>query len=406
LRLAQTFLATLALILAAPLAADYFQDERVAPVLQVLAFSLLISGCENIGVVAFQKHMQFGAEFRFLFLRRIAGFVITISLALVLRSYWALVVGALGGRAVGVALSYLLHPMRPRLSLQKFHDIFSVSQWILVRSVGSYLHGNLHKILVGRWSTTPTMGAYSLADDISALPSGELLAPLNRVLFPAFSEAQHNLDKLKQLYLRTQGMQTLLAIPAAVGLALVADEAVRVLLGERWLEAVPFVQILALVSVAQALTTSGGYVLIVLGRIRNLVLLTWTQVLLFVACAFLLIPEQEALAIAWLRLLVAAAGTCVAFWLLLSAFPIVRGQEIFRTSIRPLAGAAAMAAALLLLPFPTDFPVSVSLALKIAIGALVYVCSVLGTWWLAGRPDGAESSLLRQARIALAARKA
>ena len=403
LRLVQTAVATLVLILAAPVAADYFNDERVRPVLQVLAFSLLLTGCENIGVVAFQKHMQFGAEFRFFFLRRLAGFGITIVLAWLLRSYWALVFGTLAGCVAGVALSYALHPMRPRLSLRKSAEIFAISQWILVRSIGLYVQRNLHRILVGRWSDAATMGTYSLADDISAMPASELLAPLNRVLFPAFSELQRNLEKLKKLYMRTQAVQTLIAVPAAVGLALVAEEAIGALLGERWLSAVPFVKVLALVSIAQALTTSGGYVLLALGRIRSLALLTWTQVLLFVVLTYLLLlPEREALAVAYLRLLVVAAGVGFAFWVLVRALPILQWRDILRGSMRPLAGAGAMAIALTLLPFPPAPPIMLALVLKIGVGAAVYIATVLCIWWAAGRPEGAESYLLRKVRTARA----
>jgi lipopolysaccharide exporter len=401
LRLAQTSLATLALILAAPAGAEYFHEERVGPVLQVLAFSVLLSGFENIGIVSFQKLMQFGAEFRYLFMRRIAGFVITIVLAWLLRSYWALVIGAVSGRAIGVALSYILHPMRPRLSLEKFGDIFAVSQWVLLQSIGTYLQINLHKILVGRWASTPIMGAYSLADDISAMPTAELLAPLNRVLFPAFSAVQHHLDELKRLYMRAQGVQTLIAVPAAVGLALVADDAVRVLLGEKWLAAVPFVQLLALVSVTHALITSGNYVLIVLGRIRSVVFLTWAKVLVFATLAVMFLPQQDALGVASLRLFVAAGGIWFSFRLVINALPILRWHDILRASTRPLACAGAMTAVLIFLPVE-GMPPTVSLLAKIALAAAVYVISVLTCWWLVGRPDGAESYLIRQVQTAFA----
>lgn len=164
LRLAQTFLSTMLLIAAAPYIADYFHDERLRQVIRVLAFVLLLSGMENIGIVAFQHHMQFGAELRFLFLRRIAGFGTTVVAALLLRSYWALVAGTLVGRAVGVGLSYWVHPMRPRLSLVGIREIIVVSQWMLVRNTGVFLYANLHKMMVGRGASGSTMGAYSLAD--------------------------------------------------------------------------------------------------------------------------------------------------------------------------------------------------------------------------------------------------
>lgn len=401
LRLLQTSTVTLILVLSAPLAAAYFQDARVESVLQVLPFSLMIAGFENIGIVAYQKHMQFGAEFRFLFLRRMAGFITTIILAWLLQSYWAMVFGALAGRTVGVGLSYWLHPMRPRLSLEKFREIFSISQWMLLRSIGNYLHQNLHKILVGRWTQATTMGAYSLADDISGMPSGELLAPLNRVLFPAFAAAKKDLQELKRLFLLAQSVQTLVAIPAAAGLALVAHEVVLFLLGEKWMLAVPFIQILALVNIVQSLTTSGGYVLIVLGKIGISVIGIWIRVVVFCVLALTVISGNDALEIAWLRLFVVVIGVWLSFWLLVRTLPGLRFREIVRSSIRPLLGAAAMAA--VLLPGTSDFdlPLGALVALKISLGAVTYIATVLGLWWMAGRPSGAEAYLLQKCRVAL-----
>ena len=403
LRLLQTSTATLILVLSAPLAAAYFQDARVQAVLQVLPFSLMIAGFENIGIVTYQKHMRFGAEFRFLFLRRMAGFTTTIILAWLLRSYWALVIGTLVGRTVGVGLSYWLHPMRPRLSLEKFREIFSISQWMLLRSIGNYLHQNLHKILVGRWTQATTMGAYSLADDISAMPSGELLAPLNRVLFPAFAAAKEDPRELKRIFLLAQGVQTLVAIPAAAGLALVAHEVVLFLLGEKWMIAVPFIQILALVNIVQSLTTSGGYALIVLGKIGISVIGIWIRVAVFGVLAFTVISGNDALEIAWLRLFVVAVGVWLSFWLLVRTLPGLRFREIVRSSTRPLLGAAAMAAVLSASMDHLALPLGALIALKISLGAGTYTAVVLGLWWMAGRPPGAEAYLLKKCHSAWAA---
>lgn len=404
LRLLQTSAATMLLVLSAPLAAAYFQDVRVQSVLQVLPFSLMLAGLENIGIVTYQKHMRFGAEFRFLFLRRMAGFLTTILLAWLLRSYWALVIGTLVGRTVGVGLSYWLHPMRPRFSFEKFREIFSVSQWMLVRSIGVYLHQNLHKILVGRWTQATTMGAYSLADQISGMPSGELLAPLNRVLFPAFAAAKEDLPQLRRIFLLAQSVQTLVAIPAAAGLALVAHEVVLLLLGEKWLIAVPFIEILALVNIVQALTTSGGYVLIVLGKVRMTAISIWVNVLVFGALAFTVVPDSgnQALEIAWLRLIIVTVGVSLSFWLLIKAIPGLRMLDFVRSSIRPLLGAAAMAAVLSGRLDQFGLPLGALVAFKIGLGAVTYAATVLSLWWLTGHPPGAEAYFLKKCRGAWA----
>lgn len=407
LRLAQTSLATLLVLAAAPFAAEYFKNERIEPVLQVLAFSLLISGFENIGIVALQKEMQFGAEFRFMFLRRIAGFLVTVCAAWIMQSYWALVIGTLAGRTVGVILSYAMHPMRPRLSLDRFRDIFSVSQWMLARSIGAYLQGNLHRLLVGRWSPAATMGAYTLADEIAAMPSGELLSPLNRVLFPAFAAAKEDPSELKRLFLLAQGLQTLIAIPAAVGLALVADEAVRLLLGEKWLLAVPFLQVLALMNIAQALTTSSGYVLIVLGRVKSSVISMWLMIMLFATLALTVFAGAEALTIAWLRLGVGACGGIwISFWLLVRALPGLRYRDLFNTSVRPLLGAAVMALVLVFASPHLQMPLALVFGTKILLGAASYIGVIFVLWRLAGRLEGAETYLLKALRTLLGLRQA
>jgi O-antigen/teichoic acid export membrane protein len=133
-----------------------------------------------------------------------------------------------------VVHSYLAHPLRPRWCTAKLRELFSVSQWMLVQNIGGYLDNNLHKLLVGRRDDTATMGAYSVAADVAAMPSTELLQPVNRVLFPAFVAVKHDLDELKRTFLLALGLQTMIALPAAAFMAILADVLVPVLLGDRW----------------------------------------------------------------------------------------------------------------------------------------------------------------------------
>ncbi len=394
IRLIQCAFAALLVISCAPLAGNFFGDLRITPVLQVLSAGLILVGLENIGVIDFQKNMQFGLDFRFVFLRRLAGFLTTILAAWLLHSYWALVIGTVAGRGFGVVLSYRVHAMRPRLSLARFSEVFAVSQWMLVRNIGGYLNHNLHKILVGRRASTSIMGGYTLADDISSMPSGELLAPLNRVLFPVFVEAKSDLAELKRLFLLAQGVQTLIGVPASVGLALVAHESVELLLGEKWMFVVPFVQLLAMAQVVEAIATSGGYIMITLGQLRNVALLAWAQVLFFALGAFMLVPGAGAVEIAVLRLVTVVGGLSLAIWLLMRALRNVTLGEILGSVFRPIFAAGAMAGAIVYGVSVTGLTLVPTLTLKIATGIIVYSATVLLLWWVVGKPKGAESYVL------------
>ena len=86
LRLAQCVATALLLFALAPLIADYYDDARVVGVLRVAAVTVLIGGLENIGTVSFQRNMEFGRDFQFVVLKRLAGFICAIVLALALRS--------------------------------------------------------------------------------------------------------------------------------------------------------------------------------------------------------------------------------------------------------------------------------------------------------------------------------
>ncbi|MES2946965.1 MAG: lipopolysaccharide biosynthesis protein [Pseudomonadota bacterium] len=406
LAILQSAVAAAVLVLCAPFAAQYFREPRVENVIQVLGLALLISGLENIGVVNFQKDMRFGKDFVFMFTKRFSGFVVTLVCAWVLQSYWALVIGTVFGRIVGVVCSYGMHPMRPRLGLVRGREMLGVSQWLLARTTGIYLEGQLHRMVVGRRDTAAALGTYTMAGDISAMPSTELLMPINRVLFPAFVTVKDRPEELKRVFLLAQSVQSLIAIPASAGLALVAPELVPLMLGDKWLMAVPFVQIFSLAYLAEAMLSSATCLMITLDHVKTLALFTWVQVLVFAGLAFLAFPGAAALEIAWLRLLLSAASAVAFTWLLLQIFEPLRWKDLLRGVARPLSATCVMFAGLQTL---NSFwlPPSVSLALlsKVLLGAVLYAGAIAVLWRAAGAPAGAESYLLGYAMGLMKKRK-
>lgn len=391
LRLLQTACSTLVIIVLAPQAALYFQDPRLVAVLQILAFVLLLGGLENIGVVAFHKHMQFAAEFRFLFIRRLAGVLITLIAAWLLASYWALVIGMLGGRVIGVMLSYWLHPMRPRLGLSRFRHLFAVSLWMFVRGIGEFLHNNLHRLLVGRWNSAPVMGAYTVANEISTLPSSELVAPMNRALFPALVNASADPPERERIFLLALGLQSLVALPASVGLALVAPHAVPLVLGDAWLAAVPLLQWLALAGIAHSLSSSTQYLLLVLGHFRWAAAIIWLQVFGFVTLVVGL-GAQDADHFAALRLAATALGV-IASALCAVKLARIRASALIGATARPMLATLIMALCLTWMDAAWQLSSILTLLTQVGAGAIIYTAAILALWRLQHAPAGPEQWL-------------
>jgi len=396
LRLIQACLACSAIFLFAPLAADYYNNPLVIDVLRVMALSIFIAGLENIGIVTFQKNMEFGNDFRFFFYKRVAGFLVTLVAAWLLQTYWAMVIGALAGRMAGVLLSYGMHPHRPRLTLFRLSSIWSFSQWVLLRNVGGYLDSRTDKFLVGGRSSAEVTGTYTVADEIASMPTTELLAPLGRVLFPAFVEKRNNATAFAQSITTAIGVQAMVAIPACIGLAMVAHDAVWLLLGEKWLGAVPFIQILAMANLCIALAHSSGYAMLAIGKVKTLATITWSQTLLFISMAIFLLPQAGAEKLALIRLAVAVAGSSAMIWLALKEIAELKASALFKSLVRPVLASILMALFLKeLQPFIEEFDHLWRLLIQVCAGGAVYGTLIVCLWLVARRPVGAEDYVLK-----------
>jgi O-antigen/teichoic acid export membrane protein len=255
------------------------------------------------------------------------------------------------------------------------------------------------KFLVGRRTDASTMGSYSLADDIAAMPTTELLAPLSRVLFPVFVDSAHDPEKLRAAFCKALGVQTLLALPAGVGLCMLASDVVLLLLGERWQQATPLIQTLALISVFSALTYSSSYLLLALGRVSLQALLAWLR---FGMLAFLVVvafPEVGAQGIAHIRLATTALGFMLFVCLVLHYVESVRLRDFVEHAWRPLLSTGIMALFMSVFPRFESLALLVQVLLSVAFGAGVYICSILVLWRFSGCGDGGETYLLEQLQM-------
>jgi lipopolysaccharide exporter len=394
LRILQTTGVALLLAVLAPFAAEYYKDPRVTSVVQVMAFSLLVNAFENVGIINFQKELRFAEDARFVLFKRLVGFAITIVMTLVLDNYWGMIIGALGARTVSTVRSYMVHPMRPWFALSEWRGIFAVSQWVLVKNISQFLDQKLHVFLVGGVATTGVTGGYTLASEISDVPAADLLAPINRVLFPAFARAADDMAELVKLLVRAQSVQVMVTFPACIGFVMTAHELVPVALGEKWLFVVPFIQILALSNIIGSISSSANYVLTVIGKMRPLALTSWVQIGVFLAGVLLLRSDLGPERIAQVRLAAIVLTFGLSYAILMRNVPGLSVALLARGTGRPLLGSLAMVLALMALQAGLHIGPAPMLLLKVVTGGLVYCGVVLGLWRLAGRPEGAESYFL------------
>jgi len=395
-----------AICLIAPLTTIYFHDQRAVLVMQCLSVRAVLSGFENIGILDFKRELQFSSVFSYTFHVKLISFIVTISLAFLLRNYWALVAGMICGQLARTVLSYTMHSYRPRLSLARFSEIYSFSIWVFIRSIGSYLQTQIDAIAVGGATGATSMGQYTVAKDLAASPTDEIVTPMVTVLFPVMAKYQHNSVELRELYLRMLGWSWIIGLSTGVGTSLVAPDVVPLVLGPKWISITPILGWLALEAGIAAISMAAYTVLDVQGLPHLGARLQWLRLATLGIVMF-----SVAYSSGDLLTLVIARLVATAF--LIPAVLIAAGKRIkvgvrdhLSTMWRASASVVLMTAVVLVMNHTFDISGAERLGVDVIAGAAVFTASLLVLWNASGRPVSAEQDVLALLRGGWAALRA
>ena len=396
----------LMLALAKPISNFYGRPELF---LVVCALSLgpFLSGLENIGVVAFRKDMHFRKEFWFQLSRKLIGILITVPLAYIFRNYWALVAGTLTSSLVGTVISFVVHPFRPHFSIGKARDLLVFSRWLLVGNLVNFARERSSDFFIGRLAGPAALGAYNIAYEISNLPTTELSAPINRALMPGFSRIANDLSTLQETYYRAFSLLALMAVPAAVGILATAHFLVPVVLGEKWSDAVPLVQMLAIAGVFQTMQSSSATPLIATGHPKSVFSTNALYAVILCTGLAFLVPARGANGAA-IAVLTAVFVATPVFLYFLRLYVGIAPSRILQHLWRPVCAAALMCGAVMwflpaYVPGMAAAQAVFHLMSGIVVGVVTYAVALAALWLVAGRPAGGEQVVFSQLR-SLAAR--
>jgi O-antigen/teichoic acid export membrane protein len=379
--------------------ARFFGDPRLQIVVITMALALMLDSLENVGVADFRRHFNFRREFQLSIFPRLAQVVVTITLALIWRNYWALVAGILTMRVLQTVTSYIMHPYRPRLSLRGWHDIIGFSFWTWLISMSRMVRLRGVTMIIGGMLNTTMLGVYTVGSEIATLPELELIAPLCRVCFSSFSAVRRSNMDVAETFLRITALTLVIALPASIGISSVAAPIVALAFGAKWLMATPVVQILAAAGVFAVLGRVSWTLFSAFAYLRSLF---WIGVVMSVLQLLMLVPF-----IWYWGLIGAAAATALGN---LTEQAIYAGIAFRKFAISPgallrrvwrcLLATLAMVGYLLLFGYGWEsatprLAYNVShLFVASGSGAIVYTVVLLGLWLASGRPTGPETDVL------------
>lgn len=233
------------LFIAAPYIAGFYHDEKLSSVLRTLGLILLFGAVNSIQNAYVSRHMMFKELFK-----RSIGALLISGIAGIAAAYaglgvWALAIQQLVNQASITVIMWFTVKWRPTyaFSFERVKMLFSFGWKLLLSSLIDTLYRDLRTLIIGRIYTPATLGFYNRGQQFPQLIVSNVNGSIQSVMLPALSVHQDDKAKVKAMMRRAIVTSSFIIFPMMVGMAAVAEPLVKVLLTEKWLPAVPFLQI-------------------------------------------------------------------------------------------------------------------------------------------------------------------
>ena len=233
------------LFFAAPFIAAFYEEPQLIPVFRVLSLTLFLGAFNSIQNAVVARKMQF----KKLFISSLGAIVVsgTVGIFMAYKGFgvWALVVQQLTNRLLVTLILWFIVKWRPRLlfSFERVKGLFSYGWKLLVSSLIDNLYMNLRSLIVGKIYNAEMLGFFNRGKQFPALIVTNINGSIQSVMFPVLSSQQDNRPKIKDMVRRSIITSSFILFPIMVGLAVIAEPLVKILLTEKWLPCVPFLQI-------------------------------------------------------------------------------------------------------------------------------------------------------------------
>ena len=256
------------LFVSAPYIAQAYEMSLLCPVLRVLGLRLLITSYNTIQQSYIRRNMEFRRFFVVTIWGTIISGVIGVLMAIAGFGVWSLVAQYLVSSIVTTLLTYRVCSWRPqmRFSRSRAHNIWRFGWKVLCTNLVSTLEGDLRSLIVGKTFGSAELAFFDQGKKYPALLISNVNSTLNRVMLPTFARLQDDLPRLKETLRKAIRLGTYIIAPFMVGLFAVSDTFVRILLTEKWLDIVPFLQIFCVIYITRPLEEMCHQAVIALGR--------------------------------------------------------------------------------------------------------------------------------------------
>lgn len=306
-------------LLSEPLAA-LVGNPGLGHVVIIACAAIPLAAFSSIQMALYRRDLDFKTLFKVRVASILVPIVVTIPLALWLRSYWALIIGHLTQNVTNAVLLTLFSRWKPRFyySFAKLKEMLSFTVWSLIEHVSIWLTGYVDVFIVGTMLSQHYLGLYKTSSTLVGQIMGLVTAAATPVLFSSLSRLQNNDAEFKKMFFKFQKLVGILVFPLGIILFCFSDLITTLLLGSQWMEASGFIGLWGLFSALNIVFSHfSSEVYRALGRPKLSVLVQWLHIVVLWPVVLVAVGygfETLYTARSWVRLELMAANLVVLYY--------------------------------------------------------------------------------------------
>lgn len=256
------------LFFSSPLIAKFYNKPIIVPVVRWLSLTLFFGAISSIQNAVIAKNMEFKKLFYSSLVAMCISSILALGAAYSGLGVWAIVIQQLSSQILVTAVLWYTVKWRPILafSFKKLKSLFSYGSKILASTLIETFYNNVRGLIIGKIYTPAVLGYYNRGQQFPSIIITNINGSIQSVMLPVMSSEQDDLRKMKLLVRRSISVSSFLVFPIMVGLAIIAEPLVILMLTDKWLPAVPFLQIYCISYAVWPLHTANLQAISALGR--------------------------------------------------------------------------------------------------------------------------------------------
>lgn len=235
----------LILFFSAPAIANFYETPLLESVTKVVALNLIINSLSGIHNAKLSIAIDFKSRAKISIITTLLTGTVGLWMAYAGYGVWALVVQNLFSSVLRTVMLWIIVKWHPQLvfSWKSFKDLFSFGSKLLASGLLDTLYNNVYTLVIGKCFSPSTLGLYAKANGLAEFPSLNITCVLQTVTFPVLSSIQNEVGYLTDAYKRFLRLSAFVVFPLMVGLSAVADPFIRLVLTDKWENAIILLQI-------------------------------------------------------------------------------------------------------------------------------------------------------------------